>query len=119
MRAGLGGGSILTEIYLCHTCSYQEILRVDTPGQAAGYRSLAEFEADLLCLLDNARAWEQPGTLCYTDAQKLQEVSEAARLSPRPAPAATAHTQHEHPHPHKHARTRSTDKAAQLTRQLN
>jgi hypothetical protein len=88
---------------------------VETPGQAAGYRSLAEFEADLLCLLDNARAWEQPGTLCYTDAQKLQEVSEAARLSPRPAPTETAHTQHKHPHPHphKHARTRSTDKAAQ------
>jgi hypothetical protein len=26
--------SILTEIYLCHACSYQEILRMQTPGQA-------------------------------------------------------------------------------------
>jgi hypothetical protein len=25
--------SILTEIYLCQACSYQEILRMDTPGQ--------------------------------------------------------------------------------------
>jgi hypothetical protein len=25
--------SILTEIYLCHTCSYHEILRMETPGQ--------------------------------------------------------------------------------------
>jgi hypothetical protein len=23
----------LTEIYVCHACSYQEILRVETPGQ--------------------------------------------------------------------------------------
>jgi hypothetical protein len=27
---------ILTEIYLCHTCSCHEILRVETPGQARG-----------------------------------------------------------------------------------
>jgi hypothetical protein len=25
---------MLTEIYLCHTCSYQEILRMETPAQA-------------------------------------------------------------------------------------
>jgi hypothetical protein len=33
--------SILTEIYICHTCSCHEILRADTPGQAAA-RSGAE-----------------------------------------------------------------------------
>jgi hypothetical protein len=27
---------ILTEIYLCHACSCQEILRAETAGQAAG-----------------------------------------------------------------------------------
>jgi hypothetical protein len=27
--------SILTEIYLCHACSCQEILRVETPGQVS------------------------------------------------------------------------------------
>jgi hypothetical protein len=28
--------SILAEIYLCHTCSCQEILRMETPGQDQG-----------------------------------------------------------------------------------
>jgi hypothetical protein len=30
--------SILTEIYLCHTCSCHDILRMDTPGQGGGQR---------------------------------------------------------------------------------
>jgi hypothetical protein len=35
-RFHLGIGSILTEIYLCHACSCQEILRMETAGQGAG-----------------------------------------------------------------------------------
>jgi hypothetical protein len=38
--------SILTEIYLCHACYCQEILRTETAGQAAAEASLGSFKGE-------------------------------------------------------------------------
>jgi hypothetical protein len=39
---------ILTEIYLCHSCSCQEILRTETAGQACSYSEELEDARRLL-----------------------------------------------------------------------
>jgi hypothetical protein len=53
--------SILTDIYLCHACSCQEILRTETAGQAlalalaAGQTGFPMVDACMRCLL--ATGW--------------------------------------------------------------
>jgi hypothetical protein len=81
--------SILTEIGLCRTCSCQEILRMETPGQAQG----------LICALDTCRAYIWPrremacGGSAATAQPSLRATDQAQLLPPattRSFPAAAA-----------------------------
>jgi hypothetical protein len=48
---------IVTEIYLCHTCSCHEILRMETPGQVLAHAEVGEEAADAVGRAELEALW--------------------------------------------------------------
>jgi hypothetical protein len=83
---------IWTEIHLCHTCSCQEILRVETPGQARLSELLAECEAaeEAACLYELVRFLSFFLSRCLGLTGMCHAARRAVRVARREAPAMAA-----------------------------
>jgi hypothetical protein len=82
--------SILTEIYLCHACSCQEILRTETAGQAPlpkgwGEARAANGEVYYYEVATRKSLWEHPYDQHYRELVQKTRSAQCAATKVNPA----------------------------------